>query len=68
MKHCYGYTYLADRAKLREFGKLLFCLYNLIIKFEVYLAINNNTNKNNTASYDRKLDSLYAYTRMTLLF
>ena len=32
-----------------------------MIKFESYLAINNN-NKNNTASYNKKLDHLYAYT------
>ena len=28
----------------------------LIIKFESYLAINNNNTKNNTASYNRQLD------------
>ena len=51
MKHCYGCTYLSDRAKLREFknDKLLLCQYYLMIKFESYLAINNNNNKNNSA-------------------
>ena len=39
----------------------------LMIKFESYLAINNNNNKNNTASYNKKLDQLYAYTPMTIL-
>ena len=28
-----------------------------MIKFESYLQINDNNNKNNTASYNRKLDS-----------
>ena len=49
LKHCYGCTYLSDRAKLRELknGKFLICLYYLMNKFESYLEINNNNNKNN---------------------
>ena len=39
-----------------------------MIKFESFLAINDNNNKNNTASYNRKVDYLYAYTPMTILF
>ena len=45
MKHCYGFTYLSDRAKLREINND----NNMMIKFESYLAVNNNNNKNNTA-------------------
>ena len=57
MKYCYGCIYLSDRAKLREFKnyKSLLCLYYLMIKFESFLAINNNDNKNNTATYDTKI-------------
>ena len=41
-----------------------------MIKFESYLEINNNNNKNNTAGYNKKLDQLYVYTpmSMTILF
>ena len=51
MKHCYGFTCLSDRVKLREFknDKLLLCLQYMMIKFESYLAINNNNNKSNAA-------------------
>ena len=55
-------TNLSDWAKLRELeiDNELFYLGNyLMIKFESYLAINNNNNENNTGSYSRKLD-LYA--------
>ena len=31
-----------------------------MIKFENELAINNNNNKNNTGSYNKALDQLYA--------
>ena len=54
MKHCYTCIYLSYGAKLREFknDKLLpdysFHSLYLMIKFESYLAINNNNNKNNT--------------------
>ena len=30
-------------------------------KSEIYLAINKNNNKNNTAGYNRQLDQLYDY-------
>ena len=39
-----------------------------MMKFESYLAINNNNNKNNAAlaNYNKKLDQLYAYTPLLI--
>ena len=70
MKHCYGCTNISDRDKLREFknGNQLNDNQYQMIKFEGYVAINSNNNKSNTASYNRKLDQLYAYIPMTVVF
>ena len=38
-----------------------------MIKFESWLAINNNNNKDNIGSYNKKLDWLYAYSPVTIL-
>ena len=60
------HLYLSDRPQQRQFNndKLLLSLIP-DDQVESYLAINNNNNKIN-ATYNKKLDELYAYTSVTI--
>ena len=44
------------------------CFIILMIKLESYMAINNNNNKNITASYNREIDSMRIYSMPILLW